>query len=270
MIMEILELMKRIRLPEEAGRAAVYYLLEEKEYLFWKELFYKDNEEFLKRWKESEHHLQWILSFYLQLACEVYEEYKCKNIREEIFNASFYDITIWAKECYRKYGCWGLEEVCWIGKTSKMELFRLGRLQFEPIILKEDLDGETVHLKAGAHLLNVHIPADGKMDYDECLESIEKAKVFFGDSFQAFICDSWLISPVLRELLPSESNIVKFMNLYEIVNVNFGTEQPEARIFGELRADKENYPEDSTLRRKTKPIFMAGKDTGVGVGVFYR
>jgi len=268
--MKIHELMERIGFPENAKEEVLKYRLEENKYSNWRELFYRDTDLFLKEWKESEDHLQWILAFYLQLACEVYEEYQRQNICEDIFDASFKDITLWGKECYRKYNCWGLEEAYWIGKTMKMELFRLGRLQFEPIQLKENLDSENVHLKEGDYVLNVHIPADGKMDYEECLKSFTWSKTFFDKKYKAYMCDSWLISPMLKELLPSETNIVKFMNLYEIVRVNYDTEQPEIRIFQDVRADKENYPEDSLLRRKTKPIFMEGKNTGSGIGVFYR
>ena len=158
----------------------------------------------------------------------------------------------------------------WLAHTLKMELFRLGRLQFEPGLLEKDIHGTTVHLKAGTRILNVHIPAGEKMDYAACLESFERSKVFFGNSFEAYMCESWLLSPVLKELLPSESNIIKFQDLYEIVEMLYGEAQPEERIFGEVRADKENYPEDTTLRKKAKEILTAGKDMGVGIGVFYR
>ncbi len=58
---------------------------------------------------------------------------KCikKGIAGEIFDKTFYDITIWCEECYRKYQIYGLEEIGWIAQSVKMNLFRLGRLQFE-------------------------------------------------------------------------------------------------------------------------------------------
>ena len=79
--------------------------------------------------------MQWILAFYLQLALEVYGEYKEQGISEEIFIDTFYDITIWCEECKRKYGIYGLKEVWWIAFSVKIMLFVLGRLQFEPLVI---------------------------------------------------------------------------------------------------------------------------------------
>ena len=269
-MMKLQELMTRIKLPEEAQKEAQKHLLEEKDYENWKELFYNDTKEFFTKWKASENHLQWVLAFYLQLACEVYEEYKKQGIEDQIFDDTFYDITLWAVECNRKHGFYGLEEVPWVGVSMKMKLFRLGRLQFEPITLNEDRIGEKVQFKAGAKLLNTHIPAGEKMDYEECLKSIKKAEEFFGDTYEGYICDSWLLAPALKQFLPEDSNIVKFQNLFEIVNVHYRFPQAEQRIFDDIREDKENYPEDTTLRRKTKPFFMDGNDIGIGIGVFYK
>ena len=268
--MTIHELMTRIRLPEEAQQEVMKFLLEEKEYLSWKEIFYKDVKEFIMKWKASENHLQWVLSFYIQLACEVYDEYQKQNISDEIFNDSFYDITLWAIECNRKYGFYGLEEAPWVGVTMQMKLFRLGRLQFEPITLKEDRIGEKVQFKAGTKLLNTHIPAGEKMDYDECLKSIKKAEEFFGDTYEGYICDSWLLAPALKQFLSDDSNIVKFQNMFEIIKVHYSFPQSEQRIFEDIREDKENYPEDTTLRRKTKQFFVEGNDIGIGIGIFYK
>ena len=87
--MEIQELMNKIRLPEEAQETVVRFFLEEEMYNEKKDLFYKDTRAFLREWKESENHLQWLLSFYSKLALEVYEEYKRQGIAEKIFVDTF-------------------------------------------------------------------------------------------------------------------------------------------------------------------------------------
>ena len=84
-----------------------------------------------------------------------------------------------------------------------MKLFRLGRLQFEPGVLEETLESKKIKLPKGSRVLNVHIPAGKKMDYDACMESFKEAEKFFGDTYAAYMCDSWLLSPVLKEFLPS-------------------------------------------------------------------
>lgn len=266
--MELYELMTRIQLPKEAQEVVSKIELSESTYQEWRTLFYRDTGQFLEKWKNSEEHLKWILVFYLRIACEVYEDYKKMDISDKVFEDTFYDITIWCEECYRKYGFYGLEEAGWISVSAQMKLFRLGRLQFEPIVLEEDMRGKTKTLKQGAHVLNVHIPAGEKLDYAECQESFKRAKKFFRDSYEAYVCDSWLLAPALRELLSENSNIVKFQRLFEIVNVHHKFPQAEQRIFQDVRVDKENYPENTILQKKAKEYILAGHDIGIGVGFF--
>lgn len=49
----------------------------------------------------------------------------------------------------------------WVAKSIRMELFRLGRLQFEPLILDQKL-AQKYHLPSGEKVLNVHIPSGMK------------------------------------------------------------------------------------------------------------
>lgn len=261
--MELQELMTRIHLPKESQKVVEQYMLSQEKYRNQKELFYQDTRRFLEEWKTSEDHLQWILAFYLKLALEVHEEYQKQGISEKIFDDTFYDITIWCEECYRKYGYYGLEEAGWIAFSIKMKLFRLGRLQFEPMLLSEDMVGKTGILKAGTSVLNVHIPAGEKLDIEECKKSFEQAEAFFGNTYEAYVCDSWLLSPVLKEFLPESSNIVCFQNLFEVVKVHYRFPQAEQRIFQDIREDKENYPEKTVLQKRQNNIFFLEKTSGL-------
>lgn len=265
--MEVLELMSRIQLPEDAQEQVKNTALKEEEYQEWRKLFYKNTSEFFEKWKKLKNRLEWALVFYLRLSAEVYEEYKKKGISDEIFDATFYDITIWCIECHRKYSVWGLAEVEWISVSVQMKLYRLGRLQFEPMILSEDMIGKHETLKAGTSVLGVHIPAGEKLDVCECKKSFAQAKEFFGNTYEAYVCDSWLLSPTLKEFLPETSNIVKFQNMFEIVKVHHKFPQAEQRIFQDIREDKENYPEDTLLQKKAKEYILSGKDIGIGVGM---
>lgn len=268
--MKMQEMMSKIRLPEETQEEVLQNVLAEAEYQEYKELFYRDNKRFFEIWDNRENRFQWILPFYIRLACEVYEKYQEKGISDQIFTDTFYDITIWNEECYRKYSVYGLEEAKWVANSINMKLFRLGRLQFEPIILEKDLCGEKVYLPKGSRVLNMHIPAGEKMDYNACLNSIEDAKEFFGDTYEAYMCDSWLLSPVLKEFLSEDSNIVKFQNLFEIMKVYHDYPQAEQRIFLDVQTDKEKYPENSSLQREAKRYILEGKDLGIGIGAFYK
>ena len=44
----------------------------------------------------------------------------------------------------------------------ELKIFRLGRLQFEPIRLEKAIETEKYTLPEGTKVLNVHIPEDGR------------------------------------------------------------------------------------------------------------
>lgn len=268
--MNLQELMEKIKLPEEAREVVMKNTLPEALYQERKELFDQDLKQFLEMWKESNDHLQWLLSFYLQAALEVYEQYKAQGIAEEIFIDTFYDITIWCEECKRKYGVYGLKEAWWVALSVKMKLFRLGRLQFEPMVTTEELKGENSVLRSGTSVLNVHIPSGEKLDIEECKKSFARAEEFFGDTYDAYICDSWLLDPALKEILPSQSNIVRFQNLFEIAKIHNLYPQGEERVFLDIREDKENYPEKTLLQKKAKEYILNGNDLKIGIGFIYK
>ena len=208
------ELAKRILLPQEAYSAAVKVEISREEYVRERELFYQDIKSFLERWKGKEKRYTWALAFYLRLSAETYDKYQEEGIPDQVFDQTFYDLTIWCRECYRKYGVYGLEELWWLGQSVKMKLFRLGRLQFEPIELKEPMEGNGIRIGAGTKGLNVHIPEDGPLKYEDCIDSFRQAELFFADRADGkpgfYMCDSWLLSPALEELLPKTSNIIRF------------------------------------------------------------
>ena len=267
--MNIQELTKRIRLPEAAGKTVEQVQITETEYQEQKQIFDRNLEEFIDEWKNRENKYEWALKFYLMLSCETYEAYKEKGIADEIFDRTFYDITIWCDECYRKYQIYGLEEIGWIAQSVKMNLFRLGRLQFEPYVLKEDLKCKSGILKRGTEVLNVHIPAGEPLDHEKCLESFKMAEHFFEEDGKThiYMCDSWLLSPRLKEVLGVESNILKFQNMFEIVKIYETYPQAEQRVFLDVEKDKQQYPEDTSLRKKLKQYLIEGKNPGIGVGI---
>lgn len=266
-MISIEEVMHRIALPDEAREIVRQMELTQDELEAWKTLFYEDMEEFIKRWNQLKDKYEWALGLYIRLAAEVYDRYCQKGIEEGIYDQTFYDITIWCKECYRKYGVYGLEELWWLGQSVKMQLYRLGRLQFEPVVIKEPLEGKNRRIPAGARALNVHIPAGAPLNYEECEESFEWSKRFFDNEYDAYICDSWLLSPHLKELLPGDSNIIRFQEMFEVVKVHYDYPQAEQRIFGEILEDKEKYPEDTQLRRAAKRYLLQGKGLGIGIGI---
>lgn len=267
--MTIQELMRGIELPQKAQKIVLEYEIEEDEYLSWKKMFKDHFLLFLEKWKEKEDSKQWILSFYVKMASEVYEKYLNANISEDVYYDTFRDITIWCRECYCKYGIYGLEEVEWIAKSIRMELYRIGRLQYEPMVIKSNEESELFHLNLGEKVLNVHIPAGEKLDYIACVDSMRTAQKFFVQGYTAMVCDSWLLSPKLKEVLPETSNIIRFQKLFRFVQEHYKFPQAEERIFKIWKSNKSEYPEETTLQRNAKSYLLSGGSIGIGVGVIF-
>lgn len=209
---------------------------------------------------------EWALSFFSFMALETYSNYCEKNISKDIFFNSMKDIKIWSEECHRKYGVYGLEEIHWIIKSINLDVIRLGRLQYESIVLDRDICVEK-QLFRGQKVINIHIPEDGRLEYELCIQSLEMARGFFVNETNIFFCESWLLSPKLKELLSCDNNIIKFQNLFDICELHFNYSQAEQRIFKDILEDKSKYPEDTFLRKKAKPLYIKGEDIGIGIGV---
>lgn len=91
--------------------------------------------------------------------------------------------------------------------------------------------------------LYLHIPADGPLEEKACCDSLRNAMKFYknrkdGFSPKAVICSSWLFDPVLKELLPPESNILKFWKSGYLLPQVGGESDAVQRVFGLHVTDK--------------------------------
>lgn len=77
-------------------------------------------------------------------------------------------------------------------------------------------------LQHGDDVLNVHIPAIGKLEMAAVEDAFAQAEVFFEKyypekQFRAWVCSSWLLDTGLKEVLKPESNILQFQSRFRIV-----------------------------------------------------
>ncbi|MDY6065719.1 MAG: acyltransferase domain-containing protein [Finegoldia sp.] len=201
------------------------------------------------------------LIFYINMALDTYDIYKKYKISDQIYFDTMRDIYIWAKDYRDRKGKWGLEELDWLAQSIRMEIFRLGRLQFE----EKELEKNIGIFKVGDKYLSVHIAKDGPLNIKSCQESFKMARNFYADEdIKFFFCKSWLVSPRLDLVLGKDSNIIKFKELFKPLDITFEYPQAEERIFGEILKDKSKYPEDTSLRKNYKKLIEKGIDIGIG------
>lgn len=152
------------------------------------------------------------------------ERYKKLGWPISFLNESLVDIGIWTKNRFRNFGDWGLERnaAMFIRASLRGNVARAGRLQFNTNFVYSgaplrNSDGDIL-LMNGDAAINLHIPEDGPLDIDLCLNSMKKIKEFYHNylpevNWRGFVCHSWFLDPKLQEFLPKESNIVKFQKL---------------------------------------------------------
>lgn len=209
------------------------------------------------------------LLFCLMMAGEVWEQYQMAGIDSKIWLDTMSDIRIWSEKYRRETGKIGLVQTGWLAHHLTLEIFRLGRLQFEPTRLEEPVPSGAGVLEPGTPALSVHIAAGEPLNHDAALASYEQAKAFFKNPAPLFICYSWLLSPALPELLPPESNILAFQRDYTLFGTDEADRQAEERIFGAPCDDFSAYPERTSLQRRAKAWLLSGKKIPSGAGFFY-
>lgn len=214
------------------------------------------------------------LLIFLCLAKHLKAVYEQRSIDLQIWHDSCMDLHWKLMECRKVLGIWGSFVAWWFTGFFKLELFALGRLEFELVDFPEEYE------RAGrkrpeemTKAINVHIPSSGKLDIEACRASYRQAAAFFADAFPgeeiAFVCDSWMLFPPHKEMLGEESGIVKFMSEYDIFQ-QAESDHDLWRIFNRREvSDPALLPEDTSLQRAYKRRLQNGDSTGNAAGIFF-
>ena len=263
------ELICKLNLPEQT-LAAVRSLPLPEHHLALKESFFAGTALF-KEFAQQNLNGLGVLRLYLEWITDTKERYDTLGIPETCFWDSMKDIPIWCEDYMTKHGEPGFKEWEWVGRSLRLELIRLGRLQFEPIRLSQDVTLDGTIYPAGTSTLDVHIPAGEPLSVEDALSSLYQASTFykthFDQKFALFHCHSWLISPDLKELLSEHSRIIQFQNLFTVYKTDNEERQAEERVFGFLSDDPNDYPETTSLQKAVKQYMLDGKVVQMGAGV---
>ena len=218
-------------------------------------------EKLLDRLGEDPGHMRMLLC-YLEAACRVYAKYRAAGMEDEVFFDTMKTFPRFLEECRRKTGRYDYDRVWWNWRQVSMRLFRLGELEYEP-----GQDGQR-------KVMAVHIPSDARFDAASVDASLRTARAFFARFMPewadcTYSCCSWLLSPMLRELLGPDSNILRFQSRFEIVRVDEddrGFLQWIYDVPDVNNVDVSDLPEDTSLRRAVKEALLHGKSIGAAVG----
>lgn len=216
--------------------------------------------------------------FLLSLTENLKNQYDFLGIDEKTYWDTMLDLKCKMLECMECKGVPGSMNAPWLNGYFRLERIAYGRFAYE--VCRYDRDepftmknGHTV--KKGDIYIGFHIPSSGvsltdEVRSDSYKKAYEHVKTLFPDGKVIFGCGSWLLFPKQREFLPKNSNILKFMDNFEIVESNESNSFDDAwRIYGRYAAlPCEKLPRDTGLRKAYAEWLCAGNKAGGAFGLF--
>ena len=146
-----------------------------------------------------------------------------------------------------------------------------GLVEKNRITLKKD--HWTAKLRKGDPVISMHIPRGVPIN-DEALDSFFGwVEEFFKDNgHKAVVCGSWLIDPVLKDILGENSNIVSFQNHFLKVSVKNAGKAVFKFIFKKPddNFDINELPENTRLEKAVKHMYLNNKAVYELYGVILR
>ncbi len=147
----------------------------------------------------------------------------------------------------------------WLTLHVRGGLYELGRLQYQRGLLRAAVPG------AGAYGLALHIPRSGPLTPAACDESFRFAQEFFprhfpSEPYEVVTCVSWLLDPRLADLLPEDSNVVRFQRRFRLLP-GHGRDAGEDLmrfVFGTLTTPPDELPARTALQRAVLAHLRSG------------
>ncbi len=199
------------------------------------------------------------LAFQLHTGLKTYQEYTKREIPLQIFIDTMGCFSRFVKEHHESYGTYGFDREWWTVRELSLNEFRLGELEYELICEAEDRS------------ISVHIPSNARLDQLLRRESYAKAASFFSEyekDYQdmKYYCESWILSPKLKEILATTSNIISFQNDFILDTYDLEDTGYMLWVFKNEALSLQDVPQNTSLQVKMKAYLQNGGKIGTGKG----
>lgn len=187
----------------------------------------------------------------LRCAMKAKAEYDRLGVPEGIYTDTMAAFSRFVREHMESFGRYGFDRGFWTPRQVSSRLFRIGQLEYE-LTRREGMD-----------IVSLHIPTDVDLCPEVLRPSLqaglaELARLFPAYAEKPVCCHSWLLSPLLRELLPENSNILRFQELFDIEpDTNPGSDVL-LWVFKDPRLPFADLPENTSLQRRLKRFLLDG------------
>lgn len=171
------------------------------------------------------------------------------------------------KECFesdlinRNYESVRISQMLWAYYFARVRIIEVGRLQYQYSVTDDN-----------KKVIKIHIPKGNKLDISSVRKSIDDSKQEIEKIFKVsnceYICNSWLLSNKLNEIIDKNSNIHKFYKLFDVIDgenciddiINFVYQKKEINNYNELQ-------ENTNLQQLIKMELLNGTTFKIGKGV---
>ena len=210
------------------------------------------------------------LAIYLAAAQHTHELYAELDIDDSTYLATIGAFKLFVNEHKKSFGYYEFDRDFWIYRQLSANLFRLGALEYEILTLPKEVP-PVGSVLGGSPVLSVHIPSNTIMTRETLDASYRMARGFFAKHFpnykyQCCYCSTWLLSPVLKQVLKPSSRILEFQSDYEITYVNLESNNTLKWIYKRDYEDYTQLPEETSLMRSIKQIVLNGGKLGYASG----
>ncbi|MEU9141519.1 acyltransferase domain-containing protein [Streptomyces sp. NPDC048404] len=203
-----------------------------------------------------------------------------RGVPEDVSRRTLADLGRHVSVHHRRAGGPGLLFPWWLALHFHGELFQLGRLQFQRVLLGRRTAGAAeaagLALDPGAPCLSLHITDfRGPLSPAACDRSRDLAREFFARHYpeerhEIAVCDSWLLDPQLKRYLPADSNIVRFQDRFHLVPEDRTPDDtvPIGFVFGDPELPLGELPRRNSVERAVVDHLHAGGHWYGGRGWF--
>lgn len=196
-----------------------------------------------------------MLTICLHCLSKTYSMYKQKEIDDKIFFDTMAFLPRFINEHKKIHGLYAFTWAWWFVRQISMFEFRIDDFEFEFMG-----DNKTISL---------HIPSDANLKNGKIDVIFDFVNKYYPEYKNAnIICESWLLVPELKKLLPEDSNIVKFQNQFIISKVDYDSPAFMDWIYSSRDIEYLNLPENTTLQKNLKKYLLSGKKFGWGYGIY--
>lgn len=213
----------------------------------------------LKKMLAPDEHGIKMLMVMLEQAILTSTNFRMQSIDDAIYLDTMKCFSRFVREHYESFGFYGFDREWWTVRQLSLRLFRIGALEYE-------LGADETH-----KFIFVHIPSDADLSKDVCEASIRAAKEFFKTHLPEYDglpyeCESWLLSPALRDVLPENSRILEFQRMFTVDKFEEDNRDFILWIFKNPELSLEQFPETTSLQKNVKKYMRQGKSIGAGYG----